>query len=157
MKKKPSTPLSREAEAFIEMLSAERGASLNTRAAYGADLKHLEAFLSRRKRKPVNADAEALRAYLKSLDYVGMTPRTVARRLSVIRQFFRFLLAERLRDDDPARTLDSPRLRGPLAQPVLERGQSADPFDAFFGIDVFEHSGLADDLPLLAEQTDHSV
>ena len=120
MKKKPSTPLSREAEAFIEMLSAERGASLNTTAAYGADLKDLEAFLARRKQKPVNADAEALRAYLKSLDYVGMTPRTVARRLSVIRQFFRFLLAERMRDDDPASTLDSPKLGRPLPK-VLSR------------------------------------
>ena len=104
------------------MLSAERGASLNTTAAYGADLKDLEAFLARRKRKPVNADAEALRAYLKSLDYVGMTPRTVARRLSVIRQFFRFLLAERLREDDPASTLDSPRLGRPLPK-VLSRDE----------------------------------
>jgi integrase/recombinase XerD len=120
VKKKPSTPLSREAEAFIEMLSAERGASLNTRAAYGADLKGLEAFLARRKQKPVNADSDALRAYLKSLDYVGMTPRTVARRLSVMRQFFRFLLAERLRDDDPASSLDSPKLGRSLPK-VLSR------------------------------------
>ena len=120
MKKKPSTPLSREAEAFIEMLSAERGASKNTEAAYSADLKNLEAFLARRKQKPLSADAEALRAYLKSLDYVGMTPRTVARRLSVIRQFFRFLLAERLREDDPASTLDSPKLGRPLPK-VLSR------------------------------------
>ncbi len=98
MKKKQSaTPLSREAEAFIEMLAAERGASKNTEAAYRADLKNLEAFLARRKQKPVTANADALRAYLKSLDYLGMTPRTVARRLSVMRQFFRFLLAERLR------------------------------------------------------------
>ena len=51
MKKKPSTPLSREAEAFIEMLSAERGASTNTEAAYGADLDDLEAFLARRKQQ----------------------------------------------------------------------------------------------------------
>lgn len=120
MKKKPSTPLSREAEAFIEMLSAERGASRNTTAAYGADLKDLEAFLARRKQKPANAGADALRAYLKSLDYVGMTPRTVARRLSVMRQFFRFLLAERIREDDPASTLDSPRLGRPLPK-VLSR------------------------------------
>jgi integrase/recombinase XerD len=49
-----------------------------------------------------------------------MTPRTVARRLSVMRQFFRFLLAERLRDDDPATTLDSPRLGRPLPK-VLSR------------------------------------
>jgi len=120
VKKKPSTPLSREAEAFIEMLSAERGASRNTKAAYGADLKHLDAFLARRKQKPINADSDALRAYLKSLDYVGMTPSTVARRLSVIRQFFRFLLAERLREDDPASSLDSPKLGRPLPK-VLSR------------------------------------
>jgi integrase/recombinase XerD len=120
MKKRPSTPLSREAQTFIEMLSAERGASRNTEAAYSADLRDLEAFLARRKQKPLNADVEALRAYLKSLDHVGMTPRTVARRLSVIRQFFRFLLAERLRKDDPASTLDSPRLGRPLPK-VLSR------------------------------------
>ena len=120
VKKKPSTPLSREAQAFLEMLTAERGASKNTAAAYGTDLKDLEAFLARRNRKPVTADAAALRAYLKSLDYLGMTPRTVARRLSVIRQLFRFLLAERLRDDDPASTLDSPRLGRPLPK-VLSR------------------------------------
>src|SRR5262249_9505024 len=50
----------------------------------------------------------------------GMTPRTVARRLSVIRQLFRFLLAERLREDDPASALDSPRLGRPLPK-VLSR------------------------------------
>jgi len=120
VKKKPSTPLSREAQAFIEMLTAERGASKNTEAAYSADLKALEAFLARRRQKPATADAEALRAYLKSLDYVGMTPRTVARRLSVMRQFFRFLLAERMREDDPASALDSPRLGRPLPK-VLSR------------------------------------
>ena len=114
MKKGPPTPLSQEAEAFIEMMTAERGASRNTEAAYRTDLVHLEVFLARRKQKPRNADTEALRAYLKALDYVGMTPRTVARRLSVIRQLFRFLLAERLRDDDPASALDSPRLGRPL-------------------------------------------
>ena len=72
---------------------------------------------SRSRRRPTRA---ALRAYLKALDYVGMTPRTVARRLSVLRQFYRFLLAERMRDDDPASTLDSPKLGRPLPK-VLTR------------------------------------
>jgi len=120
VKKQPAAPLSREAEAFIEMLAAERGASKNTEAAYSADLKNLEAFLARRKQKPVTANADALRAYLKSLDYLGMTPSTVARRLSVMRQFFRFLLAERRRKDDPASTLDSPRLGRSLPK-ILSR------------------------------------
>src|SRR6185295_6761285 len=48
------------------------------------------------------------------------TPRTVARRLSVLRQFYRFLLAERMREDDPASTLDSPKLGRPLPK-VLTR------------------------------------
>ena len=122
MKKKPSIALSREAEAFVEMLTAERGASKNTEAAYTADLRNLEAFLARRKQRPATADAGSLRAYLKSLDYVGMTPRTVARRLSVMRQLFRFLLAERMRDDDPASTLDSPKLGQPLPK-VLSRAE----------------------------------
>jgi len=104
----------REAGAFLEMLQAERGASRNTVLAYSADLKDLCAFLARRKQGPLDADTDALRAYLKSLDYVGMTPRTVARRLSVTRQFFRFLLAEQMRADDPSSALDSPKLGRPL-------------------------------------------
>ena len=111
---------SREVEAYLEMLEAERGASRNTLEAYGRDLDDLAKFLARRKQKPATADATALRAYLKALDYLGMTPRTVARRLSVLRQFYRFLLAERMRDNDPASTLDSPRLGRPLPK-VLSR------------------------------------
>jgi integrase/recombinase XerD len=106
------------------MLTAERGASKNTEIAYRGDLQDLLTFLARRKpaQAPATADVAALRAYLKALDYLGMTPRTVARRLSVIRQFFRFMLAERLRDDDPASTLDSPKLGRPLPK-VLSRVQ----------------------------------
>ena len=114
----------RDIDSFIEMLQAERGASLNTVKAYKGDLAHLAGFLGRRKQGARNADANALRAYLKSLDHLGMTPRTVARRLSVIRQFFRFLLSEQLRGDDPSTSLDSPKLGRPLPK-VLSR-QEAD-------------------------------
>jgi integrase/recombinase XerD len=120
VKKKQPIERSREVEAFLEMLEAERGASRNTLEAYGRDLDDLQVFLARRKQKPAMADTPALRAYLKALDYVGMTPRTVARRLSVLRQFYRFLLAERMREDDPASTLDSPKLGRPLPK-VLTR------------------------------------
>jgi integrase/recombinase XerD len=120
VKKKQPVERSREVEAFLEMLQAERGASQNTLDAYGRDLDDLQVFLARRKQKPAAAGTDALRAYLKALDYVGMTPRTVARRLSVLRQFYRFLLAERMREDDPASTLDSPKLGRPLPK-VLTR------------------------------------
>jgi len=119
-RKRQPVERSREVEAFLEMLQAERGASRNTLDAYGRDLDDLQVFLARRKQKPAVAGTDALRAYLKALDYLGMTPRTVARRLSVLRQFYRFLLAERLREDDPASTLDSPKLGRPLPK-VLTR------------------------------------
>jgi integrase/recombinase XerD len=120
VKTKQPVDRSREVEAFLEMLEAERGAARNTLEAYGRDLDDLAKFLARRKRRPAAADATALRAYLKALDYVGMTSRTVARRLSVLRQFYRFLVAERMREDDPAGSLDSPKLGRPLPK-VLSR------------------------------------
>ncbi len=148
MKRKPATPLAREAEAFIEMLTAERGASKNTVIAYRGDLLDLLGFLARRKQGAVTADAAALRAYLKALDYLGMTPRTVARRLSVIRQFFRFLLAERLREDDPASTLDSPRLGQPLPK-VLSRAEVDRLIDATRARDAIDGGRMATLLEIL--------
>jgi site-specific recombinase XerD len=106
----------------LELLQAERGASRNTLAAYGADLDNLQAFLARRKRTPAGADTEALRAYLKSLDYVGMTLAHRGAAAVGDPQFYRFLLAERMRDDDPAAALDSPKLGRPLPK-VLTRDE----------------------------------
>ncbi|MCW5747846.1 MAG: tyrosine recombinase, partial [Alphaproteobacteria bacterium] len=103
-----------EVELFLEMLAAERGAAANTLEAYGRDLDALCAFLARRREGPLDATPEALRAYIASLRHLGMASRTSARRLSSIRQFFRFLLAEGHRADDPSAVLDSPRLDRPL-------------------------------------------
>jgi len=110
----------REVDAFLDMIEAERGASRNTRAAYGADLDDLSRFLARRRVGPRDADAAALRAWLKAMEHLGHSPRTQARRLSSARQFFRFLLSEGLRADDPSTVLDSPRLGRPLPK-VLAR------------------------------------
>lgn len=148
MKRKPAFKHVREVEAFLEMLQAERGASKNTLIAYAADLADLQSFLTRRKQSPATADATALRAYLKSLDYVGMTPRTVARRLSVMRQLFRFILAERLRDDDPASTLDSPKLGRPLPK-VLSREEVDRLIDATRARDVVDGGRMATLLEIL--------
>lgn len=102
------------------MMAAERGAARNTLAAYRRDLTHLGAFLTPRGRSPANADGDDLRAYLAALRRAAMTPRTAARRLSVLRQFFGFLLAENIRADDPSAGLDSPRLGRPLPKYLSE-------------------------------------
>jgi integrase/recombinase XerD len=107
-------------ERFLEMLQAERNSSPNTREAYTRDLKDAAGFLAERGVALAKADAEALRAYLGRLAKAGMAPRSQARRLSALRQFFRFLAAEGMRPDDPSATLDAPRLGRPLPKLIDE-------------------------------------
>ncbi|HEV7436780.1 MAG TPA: site-specific tyrosine recombinase XerD [Pseudorhizobium sp.] len=95
-------------EAFLEMMSAERGAAANTLASYQRDLDHLHEFLAGRKRLHLEADATDLRAYLSELAQGGFAASSQARRLSAMRQFYKFLYAEGLRADDPSAILDSP-------------------------------------------------
>ncbi len=106
------TPAVRDAllDRFLEMLMAERNAARNTREAYERDLNDLEGFLARRRMRPSEAGTDQLRDYLAAQARAGMAPRSQARRLSALRQFYKFLAAEGLRSDDPTAALDSPRL-----------------------------------------------
>lgn len=96
-------------EAFLEMLSAERGAAENTLASYERDLDDLSDFLSGRKVSLGAATREDLAAYLSDLSRRGFQPTSQARRLSAMRQFYKFLYAEGLRSDDPTAILDAPK------------------------------------------------
>ena len=107
-------------EAFLEMLAAERGAARLTIAAYRADLVHLASFLAGRGQALETADAAALHAYFADTRSRRLSPRTVARRLSAMRQFYRFLLGEGARKDDPTAQLDAPRLGRPLPKILAE-------------------------------------
>lgn len=100
----------RRIEAFLEMLAAERGAARLTLSAYRADLEDLAAFLAARGVALESADAAALRDYVGARAARGLSPRSMARRLSAMRQFFRFLISDGNRADDPTVPLDPPRL-----------------------------------------------
>jgi len=127
MRGRPREPISVPplAEAFLEMMAAERGAAGNTLEAYRRDLADAASFLKRRRRALPEASTDDLRAFLKALSGQGMTARTSARRLSALRQFFRFLLAEQRRLDDPTAALDSPRLGRKLPRPLGEKQVTA--------------------------------
>jgi integrase/recombinase XerD len=107
-------------EAFLEMLVAERGAARNTIDSYRRDLADVESFLARRDRGIEAATTEDLREYLAALNANGATPSTAARRLSALRQFFRFLYGEGARGDDPTATIESPRRGRPLPKLLSE-------------------------------------
>ena len=115
-----SDPLPREVEMFLEMLAAERGAARNTLESYQRDLGDFSGFAKSQRMVAAHASADLLRKYLKHLDNTGMSPRTQARRLSALRQFFRFLYAERLRDDDPTTVIDSPKIGRALPKYLSE-------------------------------------
>ncbi len=107
-------------ETFLEMMAAERGASPRTLDAYDRDLADVAAFLKTRGREIGTATAEDLRTYLDKLQCAAMAPRTAARRLSCLRQFYKFLYAEGMRSNDPTAALDSPRLGRPLPKFLTE-------------------------------------
>jgi integrase/recombinase XerD len=99
---------------FLDMLAAERGAGRNTLDAYGRDLADLAAHLKQNGRGVADASTEDLRGYLTTLSDSGFKSSSVARRISSIRQLFRFLYAERHRTDDPAAVLEGPKRSRPL-------------------------------------------
>jgi integrase/recombinase XerD len=99
---------------FLDMLMAERGAAAHTIDAYTRDISDFLAFLAAKKSSAAKASADDVRAYLESLAGKGLAPTSRARKLSAIRQFFRFLLGEGLRADDPTSAIDSPKLGRPL-------------------------------------------
>ncbi|MBB6488440.1 site-specific tyrosine recombinase XerD [Rhizobium lusitanum] len=101
-------------EAFLEMMSAERGAAVNTLQSYERDLDDLHSFLSERSVRLTDAGSGELGAYLSSLSAQGFKPSSQARRLSAMRQFYKFLYAEGLRTDDPTGILDAPKKGRPL-------------------------------------------
>jgi len=94
---------------YLDMLASERGAGANTLAAYGRDLEDAAQFLAGIGRSVTAAKTDDLRAYLAELSRRGMRVSTVARRLSALRQLFRFLYAEGRRSDDPAAVLEGPK------------------------------------------------
>ncbi|HEV2189564.1 MAG TPA: site-specific tyrosine recombinase XerD [Stellaceae bacterium] len=107
-------------EAFLEMLAAERGAARLTLAAYRTDLLDLSRFLAVRGTALDNTDAAALHDYLSAGATRRLAPRSLARKLSAIRQFYRFLLTDGIRRDDPSSGLDTPRLGRPLPKVLSE-------------------------------------
>ena len=102
------------------MMAGERGASSNTIDAYRRDLESFASFTASRNKAPEDADTTVIRKYLAQMAGSGMAPRTAARRLSALRQFFKFLFAEKIRSDDPCSLIDSPRQGRPLPKFLTE-------------------------------------
>ncbi len=107
-------------EAFLDMMSAERGASINTMAAYRRDLLDFAGARANRGGSVKGATRDDIKAYLAILSKSGAAGSTQARRLSALRQFFAFLYGDGIRKDDPTNAIDAPRRERPLPK-ILSR------------------------------------
>ena len=106
---------------FLDMLAAERGARANTLSAYNTDLQDFSSFLGASATTIAGAGSDDIRGYLSDLSKRGFQSSSVARKLSAIRQLYRFLYAEGMRADDPSAILEGPK-RGRTLPKVLSVG-----------------------------------
>ncbi len=128
----PKPDLHPSVDAFLDMLTSERGAALNTRHAYWRDLADVSLYLRDQRNTDINqASTGDLKAYLEHLSNKTHTKgknksqiavRTVARRLSALRQFYRFMVSENKREDDPTSTIESPK-QGRTLPKTLSEGE----------------------------------
>lgn len=109
MPSKLTVPVDSLIESFLEMMTAERGAAKNTILSYSRDLEEARAFIKARNATFETVDKQTLESYTASLSKSGLSPKTIARRISSLRQFFHFLYSETMRSDNPAALLDAPR------------------------------------------------
>ncbi len=116
--------------AFLEMMQAERGSSLNTIEAYQRDLTYFFKYLEATHQNVLSLSGEHLRGYLTYLHSLKVSPRTQSRHLSAIHEFYRFLYSENRIQENPCDYVEVPKIPKSLPkylteEEVLELIQSA--------------------------------
>ncbi|MEI8188881.1 MAG: site-specific integrase, partial [candidate division NC10 bacterium] len=109
---------------FLEYIVVERGLRPNSLEAYHRDLARYLTYLTDRGKQPTALDRTDVSRYLLALREAELNPRSVARHLSAIRQFHRFLVREARATEDPTAHLEAPRPWQRL--PVVLSGEEVD-------------------------------
>lgn len=103
------TPSQRAANRFLDYLKIEKGLAALTISSYKSDLEQFAEFLNGRSRELLSARREDVRAFLSRLFSDGVSDRSVARKLSALRHFYKYLLLDRMIQHDPTLDIESPR------------------------------------------------
>ena len=109
-----------EVDSFLEMMVAERGASPRTVDSYRRDLEDLSAFLAVKTIRLAKAKQSDIQDYMQQLARQMLAPKTQARRLSAIREFYRFLFSENRITKNPVDYLVSPKVGKSLPKYLSE-------------------------------------
>jgi integrase/recombinase XerD len=100
------SPLSIRIKSFIDYCRIEKGLAANSLSAYRRDLNRFAAAFRAGDAPP---NLEELRHYIERLYYAGLSARSVARHITSLRNFYKYLLSEQVIDDDPTALVVSPK------------------------------------------------
>ena len=103
---KPRNPIK---DGFLDYLRVEKGLAPLTVEAYESDLVQFAEFLQGRRRELTQARRDDVRGFLSQLFSNGVKDRSVARKLSTLRHFYKYLLLDRIIKNDPTLEIDSPK------------------------------------------------
>lgn len=120
MKKKNTSGVSKYIVSFLEMMTAERGASQRTIEAYQRDLTDLYGFLTAHNIRLEKAKTSDLQDYMRTIAQQAMSAKTQARRLSAIHEFYRFLYSEDIIKKNPSDYVQSPKIGKSLPKYLTE-------------------------------------
>ena len=143
---------------FLDYLKVEKGLAALTVKSYQSDLIQFAEFLETRRRALIDARREDVRAFLSQLFSNGVRDRSVARKLSALRQFYKYLLLDRLVKHDPTLEIDSPR-----QWKVLPKALAGSEIEAMLGtkqtpqIAPAENAGGANKLGVALAQRDRAL
>lgn len=115
-------PFSHYIDRFLNYLSIEKNYSGHTVSNYAADLREFAKFLESRGGKDIKRiDYFLLRKFLSLLSEKKLNKRTLSRKISTLKSFFKFMLREGLVKSNPASSLIYPRLDKPLPNFLTEK------------------------------------
>lgn len=139
-KRKSGDQDDRVVKGFLDYLNVEKGLTPLTVSAYKSDLIQFAEFLAVRRRELAEARREDIRAFLSQLFANGVKDRSVARKLSTLRHFYKYLLLDRIIKEDPTLEIDSPK-----QWKVLPKSLALSEIDS-----MMKAAGQADDAKLSA-------
>lgn len=133
-------------ESFLNMMAAEVGASVNTLEAYRRDLIQFEEATDFKSVASITYDDIA--AYVQTLSCEGYAARSISRKISVIRDYFKFLYSEKEIKTNPTALIMSPKQEKPLPK-FLSITEMRRLIEAAESYDDFRHARLAVMLELM--------
>ncbi len=108
--KNPSPSPENILQSFLSFLSVEKGLSSNTILSYTRDLRKLFLFFKKEKIHPFKAKEEDLTRFIRQQSRAGLSPRSLARLISSLKSFYKFLVLDDMVTKNPAINISSPKI-----------------------------------------------